>query len=74
LIQHDSSKSIDEKGINDFIYLGYIIGENTIFSNIKKSLPGTIEYLGSPNKAERYFELVEMNSSLQELRQFLIHI
>lgn len=75
LIQHEPTKSVDEKGINDFIYLGYVIGENTIFTNIKKAKPGSIEYLDYPNKVEKYFEITDIKSSIHKLKKsFNSHI
>jgi len=54
LLHPEVKKEIDIKGLSDYLSLGYITGEKTIFKNIKKLLPG--RFLKLDNNGEKNIE------------------
>ncbi len=63
-------KGIDRETLNIFGYLGFIPGEQTVFSGIKKLLPGhSLIFTRDGIKIKRYFkpQIKEYSNSLDEL-------
>lgn len=44
-----SERTINQKALHEFLYFGYSLGENTLWSGIKKVLPGNIIEIDSNN-------------------------